>query len=79
MLQTVMAQDSSKGKVKQDKHQENTNTILETPAGVGNQLIEDEFIRKKTVGIPYIDDAQKPLFDLKSHINEKYGLNLGID
>ena len=31
------------------------------------------------MGIPYIDDAQKPLFDLKSHINEKYGLNLGID
>jgi len=79
MLQTVMAQGNSKGKVKQGKRQENTNTILETPAGVGNQLIEDEFIRKKTVGIPYIDDALKPWFDLKSHINEKYGLNLGID
>ena len=79
MLQTVMAQDNSKGKVKQDKRQENTNTILETPAGVGNQLMEDEFIRKKSRDRNYIDDALKPWFDFKSHLKEKYGLNLGID
>jgi len=64
---------------KQEEFQENTTIILGGPASVSSQLEEDEIIRQKTVGIPKIDDALKPWFDLKSYINKKYGLNFGID
>jgi len=77
IAKTVVAQDEPK--VMQYKSQDNTNTILDTSSSVVNQLQVDEYIRKNAPRIPYIDDALKPWFDFKSRINEKYGLDFGID
>lgn len=79
MIPNVKAQENSGDKEMQNKRPENKTTILETPAGVGNQLMQDEFIRKKLTGLNYIDNALKPWFEFKSLLNNKYGLNLGID
>jgi porin len=83
MMQPVMAQVVSNTtkyeQMEKDGGIENMPLILGGPNSVGAQLEEDERIRRQLIGITLIDDTLKPWFDFKSHINKKYGLNIGID